>query len=422
MTNPVAIQRIDQFVGRTTNWLYDHLRYLSRHTPVVLCDRLVNRDEFPLMEARRRDRGSLARRVWHRVAGARAYPGDVRLGRTLAPAVLHSHFGYVGVDDLPLHQALDVPWIVSFYGADAYQRVDWQASYSQLFDRTTAVLALGPTMAARLVSLGCPPEKIVVHPLGVDAETIPTRPRVLGPGEPLRILFAGTFREKKGIQYVVEAAGLARRAGVRLELDLVGDTLGKPGDQETKDEVFRDVRSRGLEDVTRHQSFLSFQALVELALRSHVFVAPSVTASDGDAEGTPFVLQQMMATGMPAIATLHSDIPYLFGEHAHLLVPERDAGAIAARLERYAADPRLLLSDGALLRDRMRQTLDVRVCAAHLSDVYDAACGAARARRPIGTGPNFELVIGGDANMIQGNADRSAISHRLPGADARVVR
>jgi len=402
----IALQRIDQFVGRTTNWLYDHLLHVPRHTPVVLCDILANRDEFPLLEARCLNRQSVTRRAWRRVVGGRPYPRDVWLGRQLAPGVLHSHFGYVGVDDLSFHGALNVPWIVSFYGADVYQRAPWQASYDQVFERTTAVLALGPAMAARLARLGCRPDKIVVHPLGVDADTLPSRPRVLEPGESLRVLFAGTFREKKGIQYVVEGAALARRAGVRLELHLVGDTLGKPGDQETKDQVFRNLRSRGLDDVATHHSFLSFEALLELALRSHVFVAPSVTAADGDAEGTPFVLQQMMATGMPAIATHHSDIPYLFGDHAHLLIPERDAAAIAERLERYAADPRRLIDDGALLRDRVRRSLDVRACASHLSDVYDAACEAAASRQPLRVGPNFEAFVAGHHGMTEADCAR----------------
>jgi colanic acid/amylovoran biosynthesis glycosyltransferase len=404
-TTPVALQRIDQFVGRTTNWLYDHLRCVSRYTPVVICDALVNREEFPLLAARRLDRGSFTRRAWCRIAGTRPYPVDVWHLRKLVPAVLHSHFGYVAVDDLPIQRALNLPWIVSFYGADAYQRADWQDRYPQVFDQTARVLALGPAMAARLAALGCPPEKILVHPLGVDVEVIPSRPRLLEPGEPLRLLFAGTFREKKGIQYVIEAAALARRAGVRVELQLVGDTLGKPGDSETKEQVFRDIRQRGLEDVVTHHSFLSFQALVELALRSHVFVAPSVTAADGDAEGTPFVLQQMMATGMPAIATLHSDIPYLFGEHAHLLVPERDAPAIAQRLQQYAADPERLVSDGALLRDRVRQAIDVRACAARLGDVYDAACAAA----PRPRGAHFATTIGG--GQEHGSAQRGSRSH-----------
>ena len=80
----------------------------------------------------------------------------------------------------------------------------------------TRVLALGPVMKEHLERLGCPEKKIVIHPLGVDVENLPAQPRILKPGEPLRILFAGTFREKKGIQYLIEAASLAHRAGVRL--------------------------------------------------------------------------------------------------------------------------------------------------------------------------------------------------------------
>lgn len=45
------------------------------------------------------------------------------------------------------------------------------------------------------------------------------------------------------------------------------------------------------------------------SLGAHVFLAPSVTASDGDAEGTPFVLHQMMATGMPAPSGSVSYLP-----------------------------------------------------------------------------------------------------------------
>jgi colanic acid/amylovoran biosynthesis glycosyltransferase len=281
------------------------------------------------------------------------------------------------VEDQVLQQSLKVPWLVSFYGADIYQlgrRIEWQQKYAPVFDKAARILALGPVMAAHLEQCGCPGEKITIHPLGVDVEGLPNVPRVLKPGEPLKILFAGTFREKKGISYVVEAAALARQAGVLLELHLVGDALGKPGDHEIKEAVFRQLRCHALDDVTTHYSFLSFQELIALALRSHVFVAPSVTAADGDAEGTPFVLQQMMATGMPVIATLHSDIPFLVGEHKHVLVPERDAKAIADRLQRYADAPDSLLIDGSILYHQILRAHDVRKCAARLSDLYDTVC------------------------------------------------
>ncbi len=373
-----ALQRCDQFVGRTTNWLYDHLRFVPRYTPVVFCNLLMNRQEFPELQAWSPNTESLTRRLWRRLTASRLYPADSRRLRKFAPCILHSHFGYVAVEDRLLQRHLDVPWVVSFYGADVYQlgRLEqWRARYAPVFERAVRVLALGPVMAQHLEQIGCPREKIRIHPLGIDVESLPVKPRTRQLGEPLRVLFAGTFREKKGVRYVIESAALAQRAGVRLELHLVGDAAGKPGDHETKDAIFQQVRQLNLEDVTTHYSFLSFQELVALALRAHVFVAPSITAADGDAEGTPFVLQQMMATGMPALATLHSDIPFLFGEHKHLLVPERDAKILADRLQMYAENAEAVINHGMALREQMRRSFDVRSCAAHLSEIYDEIRG-----------------------------------------------
>jgi colanic acid/amylovoran biosynthesis glycosyltransferase len=226
-------------------------------------------------------------------------------------------------------------------------------------------------MAEQLVKLGCPREKIRIHALGVDVETLPVQPRKLRPEEPLQLMFAGIFREKKGIQYVIESVALARQSGIRLKLHLVGDAGGKPGDLETKAAILEKIRQLGLDDVVTHHSFLKFQDMIELALRSHIFVAPSVTASDGDAEGTPFVLQQMMATGMPALATVHSDIPFIFGNLRHLLLPERDSLALAERISFYAKNTRALEEDGMALRDQIRKHFEVRACAANLSSIYD---------------------------------------------------
>src|SRR4029078_11971010 len=114
----------------------------------------------------------------------------------------------------------------------------------------------------------------------------------------------------------------ARKDGMRLHVTLVGDASDKPVDFATKESISRQIRKLGLDDIVSHRPFLTFDELLKLAMQSHVFVAPSVTSEDGDAEGTPFVLQQMMATGMPVIATAHSDIPYIFGPHQHRLIPE----------------------------------------------------------------------------------------------------
>jgi|SRR5690349_3370048 len=374
MTRPCALQRCDQFVGRTMNWLYDHLRVVPRYELAVFTDQLLNRTEFPELKAREVNPQALGRRVWRRISPKGIYPPDAEALRRLGPAVLHSHFGYVGVNDIALQEYLGVPWLVGFYGADVYQlgrRAEWRQQCKPMFARAAAILALGPYMAGQLEALGCPGQKIHVHALGVDTESLPYRARQLHGQEPLRLLFAGTFREKKGIEYVVESAALARKAGVRLNLHVVAEASSKPGDRETKEAVLQKIKELDLGEAVELHPLMQFTDLLSLALECHIFVAPSVTAADGDAEGTPFVLQQMMATGMASLATLHSDIPFVFGELRSLLVPERDAEALAERIIFYAQNPRALEQDGMALREQITKNFNVRAWATRLSELYD---------------------------------------------------
>ena len=74
--------------------------------------------------------------------------------------------------------------------------------------------------------------------------------------------------------------------------------------------------------------------------RSHIVILPSVTASDGDTEGTPLVLVEALAMGIPVVSTRHADIPEIVKDGLNgFLVPERDAGALAERLIHLVEHP-----------------------------------------------------------------------------------
>lgn len=370
---PVALQRADCFVGRTTNWLYDHLRHLPVYRPVVVAGVLQNRTEFPLIEARLWPGQNLAARVWRRGTGRPYTPGELRWLARIAPRVLHSHFGYVAHGDHRFHQVLGVPWCVGFYGADVFMhrhQPEWQDRHAAIFAAATRALALGPFMADALAAMGCPRDKIVIHPLGVDTEDIPFAPRVYKSGAPLRVLFAGTFREKKGLIHLLEAMELLARRKVPVQLTVVGGSGGRADDERTEAEIRARLGRSEAGDAIALRSWLPFQSLMREALSHHVFVAPSIEASDGDMEGTPFVIQQMMLSAMPVVATRHSDIPFLFGPHADLLVAERDAAGIADALQRYAEEPSLVTIHGEQMRARMLGAFDVRACSADLARIY----------------------------------------------------
>ena len=94
-----------------------------------------------------------------------------------------------------------------------------------------ALLAVDPTMRTR-----------VVYPV-IDAP--PGTPPERHPGEPMRAVLVGRFAQSKGQHVAVEAVAIARKAGVDIELALVGGGNHKP--------VRELARSLGVEDlVTLH--------------------------------------------------------------------------------------------------------------------------------------------------------------------------
>jgi glycosyltransferase involved in cell wall biosynthesis len=96
----------------------------------------------------------------------------------------------------------------------------------------------------------------------------------------------------------------------------------------------------------------------------------------GEHEGIPVSLLEAMSVGVPAIGTETGGMPALLGEGAGLLVPERDAEALASALERVLVDEELRAELGAAGRRRVEERFDVEVVAAELERRFLAAAGA----------------------------------------------
>lgn len=195
-------------------------------------------------------------------------------------------------------------------------------------------------MGREIAKLGCPAERIRVHHLGIDLARIPFAPRAWTPGEPLRVLLSGTFREKKGLPVAVEALGLIRRE-VPLAITIIGDATREERSLRERQNILAGIARHDLGACTRLLGFRPYAEVMEEARRHHVFLSPSVTASDGDTEGgAPVSLIEMSAAGMMIASTTHCDIPgVILDGRTGFLAPERDAEALADCLRRIVADP-----------------------------------------------------------------------------------
>jgi colanic acid/amylovoran biosynthesis glycosyltransferase len=194
------------------------------------------------------------------------------------------------------------------------------------------MLPISDRWARRLEELGCPREKIAVHRLGVDTRAFAFHERHARPNEGVRLLSVCRLAEKKGVEYALRAIALLRSRSPELRYDIVGDGPLR-GDLEKL------VIELDLSDRVVFHGACRREEVAALVGAAHVFVAPSVTARDGDQEGIPVAIMEAMASGLPVVSTRHGGIPELVHDGATgALVGERDVAGLARALHRLLDD------------------------------------------------------------------------------------
>jgi colanic acid/amylovoran biosynthesis glycosyltransferase len=208
-------------------------------------------------------------------------------------------------------------------------------------------------LGRRLVALGAPPERVVVHRTGIDLRRWPYRERGPSPGGRLRLATVGRLVEKKGIEYVLRAVRILADRGVDVEYRILGEGP-------RRERLERLVAELGIAGRVRLHGRHEQQAVREEVESSDLLVAASVTAADGDEEGIPNVLKEAMALGLPVIGTRHAGIPELIEDGVSgLLVPERDELALADALQHLAGEPGRWAALGRAGRTRIEREYDI---------------------------------------------------------------
>ena len=241
------------------------------------------------------------------------------VSRCRPPDLLHAHFGPMGAMVAALRRAgiVEAPLITTYYGYDVSKTAVGTSAwaYRGLFRTGDLHLVLSETMRLRLQQMGAPAERIAVHPLGVNLSCFhPCRQRAC---PTLQVLSIARLVPKKGIADGLRAVAAAA-ACTRLHYTIVGD-----GPCRSELEVL--AASLGIAD---RVTFLGWRLNSEVVARLHqadVLLVPSATAPDGDAEGTPMVILEAQAAGIPVVATRHGGIAEIVaGGKSTTLVAEHD--------------------------------------------------------------------------------------------------
>lgn len=280
--------------------------------------------------------------------------------------VYHAHFGSVGNAFLGVTKCRSAPYVVSFYGWDASQLLrDDPDRYDDLFRRADAVTVLSEDMRSTLVDAGCPRKKTHIQPLCVDTRRFSYRPRTRKDDEPIRLLTVARFVEKKGLEYALRSvAALADTYDVEYAI---------AGDGKRRERIESLIAELGLEDTVDLLGWQSQSEIGDLMVDAHLFLLPSVTAENGDKEGTPTVLLEAQAMGLPVVSTYHAGIPEIVADgESGLLVPERDSEALTDALAELAAHPDRWATMGRHGSDYVESTHSIDAVSASLIDLYES--------------------------------------------------
>jgi len=348
------------YLPLSETFIYNYLRYIGNYSNYILCHKVKNEDVFPLEAEKILFKPALTTEEFI------AFLREIKERRDIC--VVHAHFGHVAAETVEAAKAAGLPLIASFYGKDAsayLQDPAWKTKFDRLFSYAGKVTALSSNMREVLIKAGCPAGKIEIIHLGVDPQDYPFKPRKLFPQESLKLLAVGRMVEKKGFDDAIRALSIAGKE-IRCELRIVGE-----GEEEEK--LRKLAKEQGVEKNVHFLGGQPVQYVREEMSVCHLFIAPSKTASDGDMEGTPTVLMEAQACGIPVISTFHAGIPEVVeNKETGLLVKEGDVEALADAIIRQAKDSEKWEFVGRAGRRKAEEEFNAKKETEKLERLYDS--------------------------------------------------
>lgn len=287
---------------------------------------------------------------------------------TLQYDIIHCHFGPYGLEALKFLEigAIQGSLITTFYGFDAslYPKKFGQHIYDKLFQTGKIFIGISRFIVNQLLSLGCPMNKIVKLPIGINLSKYRFQTRILKNNETVKILTVARLVEKKGIEYSIRAFSKALEKYPNLQYKIIGDGYLR----ESLENLILELELSGKVQLL---GWMTQEEILKFYADSHIFILASVTASNGDREGQGLVLQEAQATGLPVISTVHNGIPDgILDGRSGFLVPEKNVNAMAGKLCYLIENPEIWKTMGLAGRTFVESQYDRNHLNNQLIEIY----------------------------------------------------
>jgi glycosyltransferase involved in cell wall biosynthesis len=296
-------------------------------------------------------------RAYHRERAAVA-----RLCGTVAPDIVHTH-GYrpdvlAGGIARRLGHAT-VTTVHGFTGGGARNRL-YEWLQLRAFRRFDAVVAVSRPLSERLAAAGVSPARLHVIPNAYPARGLPLSPAEarsalgLAP-RGFRLGWVGRLSAEKGADVLVDAMGLLRDLPISLSVLGTGREFAA---------LTTRAAAAGLGDHIRWHG--------TVADAGRLFSAFDCFVLSSRTEGTPIVLFEAMAAGVPVVATAVGGVPDVISGTEALLVPPENPAALAEAIRAVHADPPAAAARAVAARRRLEAEFGVAEWITRYDVTYDA--------------------------------------------------
>ena len=313
------------------------------------------------------------------------YRAARRVARDHGATLMHGHWLIPG-GAVAAAAACGLPTVISLHGSDVYvaERHGFARRVAQYaMRRADWMTACSDDLRPRAIAIGGPADRFDTIPYGVDVECFRPDPLrraaaraalSLGPDD-LCLFTAGRFVRKKGFEYLIDAVGRLAPRWPRLRLVIAGG-----GDLDT--ELRARAAANGVADRVRFVGVLAQPAVAAHLAAADIAVMPSVRDDAGNVDGLPNTVMEALASGTAVVATRAGGIPSVIADgRTGLLVPPRDADALAGAIERLLAQADQRAALGAAARAESVALRTWETVAERFEQVYDRAACRCEMRR-----------------------------------------
>ncbi|MEN0019916.1 MAG: glycosyltransferase [Planctomycetota bacterium] len=180
-----------------------------------------------------------------------------------------------------------------------------------------------------------------------------------------KLLFLSRLHYKKGVEHLIDAAGLLAERGSPHALLIAG-----PGDDSYVAELKQRVTDLGLDGTTAFLGMVSGPDKVSLYEAADMMVLPTSQENYG------YVFFESLAAGTPLITTPGVDTSAELASSGAAWIVEQDATRIADEIQKHTGDLEHLASLGRAARTWVLDRMDPAAVCAEFADVYARAKGA----------------------------------------------